>query len=270
MTRIINVLAVVSVVLFALYTAFWCWGLSSIHRDLSQLWANAPQQQLILSNPPPRITGYPGQYQITWSGLIQSLDGNMTIPDLHISFLPLPRTIMTIDMPNGFQFASKEIDLPPEMPALLFKKFYAAFEVPTHLPQEWTKGEVQKLVAAKVVYRLTDLHGIGPILPDFVPEWRGAGEMDFDENLQPRGILNIEFQQPEKIRDILATVIRSPLGKSFAIGAINSMMKTDADGHTTLPIAFKLQNGKIYAGPLQVGYVGTTYWPIDNPPAPDQ
>lgn len=269
--RLSPLVAVGITVMFALYTAIWCWGLHSLHRDLNALWMDAPRQNLFLSNPPPRTTGYPGKYKINWSGLIQSTDGEMTIPDLQISFLPIPKTSMVINMTKGFRFSGRNLDLPPNMPALIFEKFYAVLEIPTHLPLAWTRPEVQKISAAKTIYRLHNFHGKGPVLPNFTPEWQGSGTMDFDENLQPRGTIQMEFQNPEQIRDILATAIRSPLGQSFAVGAINSMIKTDtATGKTTLPITFKLQNGKVYAGPLQVGYFGTIYWPVvtTDSPAP--
>jgi Uncharacterized protein conserved in bacteria (DUF2125) len=269
--RLTNICAIIAVVLFAAYTAAWCFGLSIQRTQIDDLWANGAQQGVVLSRPTPAISGYPGKYRIKWSGQVRTQDGEMTIPDLVISYLPVPKTTMTIAMPNGLQFSGKKLNLPPETPALTFHHFRADIEIPTLLPETWTKGEVQKLHDAGIVYRLTNLEGAGPVLPTLTPAWRGYGQLEFDDLLQPRGFLMLEFQEPEKIRDMLMVVIRSPLGKSFAQGAVNSMMKTDTKtGKTTLPITFRFESGKLYAGPLQVAYLGLTHWPIDNPPAPDQ
>jgi hypothetical protein len=266
-----KIIGLIVVILLATgYSYVWKLGADQMRLDLADTWANAPKNGAVLSPPAPTISGFPGRYIIHWSGNIRTLDGELTAPELNITFFPIPKTSMIIDFPMGFLFESPQMQLPPGQ-KMQFERLRADIEIPTYIPAVWTKAEVQKLHDTNMIYRLRNLRGAGPITPNGTPEFTGSGEFSFDENLQPKGTLTMTFTNPDAIRDVLVNSIQNAMGKSFANGAINSLSRLDEKtGIRTLPITFQLNAGRIYAGPLQVGYVGTQYWPIDNPPAPDQ
>lgn len=264
----LNTITATTALAIVAYTGAWCLYAHMLRGQIADTWRDTSQNGVRLTTPLPTITGFPGPFVMKWSGNIQTPNGELTVPDLRISFFPLPKTPLTIDFPNGFLLEVPDVKM-PDGQQMMFNRLKMVIEIPTLLPETWTRAEVQKIHDAGIIYRLTSFDGAGPRMPDFTPEFTGHGEMSYDDNLQPRGTLNMIFTNPDKIRDLLATTIRSPMGKSFAVGAINSLMVHDEKtGVDTLPLTFRIENERVYAGPIQVGYIGHTYWPGDVGTAP--
>lgn len=247
--------------LLALYVAAWHIYASILQHQAKILWADQRGWGVALSAPPPHVHGFPSAFTLSWAGSIRTPEAHIIVPRLDVSLSPLPLAPLTLDFPHGF------IGIPtdPRQTSIRFTRLALSFEVPSTLPHAWTKEEVEKLQAANVAYRLLSIRGEGPLTPGSSPQFSGHGELTFDGDLQPQGTLDLTIDNPGLIRDMLVTGTTSPLGKSFAKTAVNALMRTDpATGAVTLPITFRLEKQRLYAGPIQVGYVAHIYWPTET------
>lgn len=251
-----------SFILLAAYVNIWFYGAQVMQKEAIAAWDTIQKQGLFISNPAPVVSGFPGPYILTWSGQIKNNDLEITIPTLRLTFFPIPYTPMTIDLPNGVMIEGKKLDLPPDQKVVMFQSLMFKIEIPRSLPVQWIKSEVQKLHDQGVAFRLLDMAATGPKLDDKWLRFSGKGHMTYDDLLQPTGSVHIQFDDPAMIEDMLLARIDSPMGQSLVRGIVNSFRKKDdRTGQDILPLDFSFKQGRIYLGPIKVGFFGTIYWP---------
>ncbi len=261
------------------YTAAWFFFAHHLEREIAQSWETMNTSDLTLSAPPPRIIGYPGRFHMIWRGQITAKDKTkIALGQFHMRFWPIPGqhlTInvqdLTIDGPMNNQiFGIPHFSADPNNKNLTqemtIDHIQMVFEIPASLPTTWTKSAVQKLHALGTTYRLHALDIRNASVGDFVlSHLTGSGALSYDENLQPQGTLDLNFSNAENIRDVLANAIPHPMGKSFITGVFDSLMVIDPkDQSRHLPITLRLKDGRIFAGPLKLAYMGMIYWPVDD------
>lgn len=265
--RAANITLGLAAFLIFAYTGAWFALGYTMQKQINRAWVDAAKQGTVLSSPPARVTGFPGPYRIAWNGTVESDQTSIYVRDMALSFWPIPLTPFHLNFPHGLHISSKQIELPEGTGGLNIESLQIAFEIPTYVPVIWTKPEVQKLHDSGITYRLLNISMEQARAGDLaLTKLTGSGSLSYDENLQPAGTMDLIFSDPENIRDTLARIVSHPMGKSFVTGAINSLMRVDEKtGEKILPLTFTLKNGKVYAGPLQVGYIGQIYWPVVDP-----
>jgi 1-acyl-sn-glycerol-3-phosphate acyltransferase len=246
-----------------LYTAAWFGGAAIIAQQLADTWAR-PGPGISLSNPPPRLTGFPGPYRATWSGSIQSRDTTLHLPDLQIIFWPIPGTDLQIDIPQGLRMQSPRLrQVPGE--TVTIDQFGATVQIPWVFPPVWTKAEVQKLHDQQVIYRLPYFFIKGLRSSEQTVDVDGEnGVLFYDQTLQPQGSMTVTVTGLQNIAGELTGRIKDPLARSIAKGALGSLMgqqQGQTDG--TLRQTLTLRDG------LAIYSIGRIYWPVTAPTAPE-
>ncbi len=249
-------------VLIILYIVGWFYGQSVFKKQINILWDQAQDQHITLTEPRPRLTGFPGSYHLKWSGTILTPDAQMAVPRLDVRFLPLWSRNATIDFPFGFKMTTRRPNR-SEIKTFIMNALRLDIEIPYMLPVAWTKPNIQRLYDYGVVYRLRHFKADGPVMGNFTPVFQGSGTLQYDETLQPDIQMNLLFNDADVISNVLSQMLHHPMGKSFITGAIGTMSKTDLiTGEKTLPLTLKIKNEKIYVGPFKIGSIGRFYWPV--------
>jgi Uncharacterized protein conserved in bacteria (DUF2125) len=188
---------------------------------------------------------------------------NVVIPELHIRFWPLPGTVMDILVPKGLRANGAALG-DGKVQVMSIGRVQARVQIPSYVPPVWTKPEVQMLHDNGVVFRLPliDLQNVavndGPAVG-----FRGTdGMLSYDVDLQPQGQMTVTVTGAGGLLDDMTDQIKSPMGKSFARGMVNTL-STGPDGAIVQDL--KIQNGAIYYGLMRVYTIGRIYWPVRDP-----
>lgn len=259
--RFLNrLLAVITGIIF-LYTGAWFYGAHIIKSEIDYFYQQASQSQVILTEPRPRMTGFPFRYHIKWSGTLMTHDVQISIPHLDLYFWPMAGTGMLIDLPDGVVMAGRQMTK-AGVDAISMRRVQLNLTIPHIVPSVWNKQNVQSLYDRGVVYRLRDMKAAGPVIGDFTPVFSGSGTLNYDQNLQPVVTMNMVFDDADRMGQVVATMIKHPMGKSFLTGAIGALARVDSGtGHKKLPLTIRIDDTKIYVGPFKVGSIGRVYWP---------
>lgn len=260
--RFLNRLVVGITAIIILYMGGWFYGAHLIRSQIDLFYHDASASHIVLTEPRPRVTGFPFRYHIKWSGTFMTPDVQMSIPRLDVYLWPIAGTGMVIDFPDGIVMAGRQM-AKAGAGAISMHRLRLNVTIPRVLPSTWNKSNVQALHDRGVVYRLREIQAKGPVMGDFTPVFSGAGTLHYDQNLQPVVTMNMIFDDADRISRVAAAMIKHPMGQSFLTGAIGALSRVDPKtGDKKLPLTIKVEDTKIYVGPFKIGSVGRVYWPV--------
>lgn len=262
-----NSLMIAATTLIALYAALWFGGAWFIQNQLTEAWA-APQAGVKMTGPAPHVSGFLGAYTLTYAGSIKSPDLTLTLPALRVTFLPLPGSIMTVDLPKGLIAASPRLKT-FKTTQLKATSLLAKIEIPTTLPAQWIKSDVQKLHDTGATFRLPYLEITGLVAGGPRLDITGQnGVLTYDPQLQPQAQMDLSVTGMREITNLITKKIKDPMGQALARTALSAIIgqKTNPKtGQDQTDLTLKINSGRIYAGPVLIGSIGRIYWPVQVP-----
>lgn len=242
------------------YTALWFSFKGEVEKTLRQTILQAAQEGVLLDGDFSPVTGFPGPYRTGFSGTM-SFDGyTLRIPRAMLQSFFLPKTALTIDMPEG---AAIEGTAEPDINNI--DALYVSLTVPENLPAGVTRPQLQSW---KDSGGSIGVHDYRVVKESLTVEGRGVFKLD--DNLQPAGKLSahltggIEFIAWLKDNGIIESK-----DAIIASAVLSGLAREDEKtGVRTVKAALTLQNRMLFLGPLRLLSVPPVEWPLPQPSLP--
>ncbi len=273
MKKIFLFLTLFLIILGSAYTAGWYYFARVIDREVAGFIEDQKDQGVYFDGIISPAHGFPGVYHLVYTGDIRTPAGNVNIPKLEISGIPLEGQEITVLAPLGMTIQSR--GLPEHLKKL--EQAAMTFEVPTGTPPEFTYPYL-KIWQAEGNAHLK--------IPSLSLQWTDASifadtEIRLNDDLQPEGEARLGVTN----HNFFVTIIAEEIGlssskKLMLLTFLNAIDKSN--GAVILP--FRLQNNAFYLNMIRLGALPIIHWPRpdgarqpfsgwvrpDNPPASRQ
>ncbi|MCB9965110.1 MAG: DUF2125 domain-containing protein [Rhodospirillales bacterium] len=261
-------LALLLIILGSAYTMGWYYIAGLIDREAARFLQEQSAKGLHFDGLLSPAHGFPGVFQLTYSGRIEAPDGSVTLPRLDISGLPFQGQPVTVTAPQGLVADLK--DLPDYFRALDYAVL--TFIIPKNLPPDASYARL-KIWQTEGDARLE--------VPSLTLRWPDASlyaeiSLTLTPDLQPEGTAMLGLTNHNFFVSVLADHMGLPdKNKLLILTTLNALNKEN--GAVVLP--FRIQDQALYLKILRLGSLPAILWPgtpflgrerPDIPPAPPQ
>ncbi len=258
MARLIRYTLAIAVVLCLAYTGAWYYIKNIIEEEIDFVYEQAVQEDYAFIGDRPVVSGFPGPYNIHWKGVLYGPDNlRVEIPSLHITGWPLPLQPVVIEMPEGIRIEHAGM-------MEFLDHFLLEFISPKDFPSPVTESTIRKWQQKKGNIRLKRLMFSKDLI-----RVQGSGTFSLDNNLQLLADLDYRIYGFETLLSTLKEQNNlSGMRLMLAYKLTDTLSKTDPEtAERFVDIPVKIQNRKLYLGPILAGHLSALHWPSDNPPA---
>lgn len=259
--RILITLPILFLLLFLAYTGVWFTIKSVIEKEIDQTYANAMKQNYNFIGERPVVSGFPGKYMVTWNGTLYGPDElKIEIPAFKASGWPLPSQTLTIDFPKGLSIEQHGVEE-------RIDDFFLAFIIPRKIPPDISEQAIQKWQQQEGEIKINTLN----ISKEMV-RVSGHGLLSLDDHLQPTADMSYDIYGFEiLLSELKAQNSLSDLQLMLAYQLTEALAKTNPEtSERFVRVPVRIQNRRIYLGPVLVGHLSAIHWPNDNLPAAHQ
>lgn len=247
------------------YAGFWIWLAAQI-RDSAQdkilEIQSLPDSSVILRALD--LSGFPGPPVLRFSGTVRTDRIQLHIPLLTLRGFFLPRTTLTLDLPEGYAVHATGKDVPQSLFLLQLSRLEIV--LPRHIPERFSNADMQAWQAQGEAVQIQDF----VLLRDDGLAVMGAGALGLDDGLEPDLRLRTTILRPELFLKTLTEAGVLTEGQESLARALLGALK-GPDG--ALRTEFSVRNGGVYLGPVRLGDAPPMAWVQEahsgthNPPA---
>jgi 1-acyl-sn-glycerol-3-phosphate acyltransferase len=239
------------------YTGLWFFVKTLINNEIDQIYKNADYQGYVLVGKRPTITGFPGPYDIHWTGIIYGPEQlRLEVPHLNIHGFPVPTRPISVELTKGLIIEQKGI-------VEKIDHFLLDFIVPKDFPSPITEKKIQQWQKNGGKIDINHLD----VSKDLI-KIKGYGAFFLDENLQIAANLQYKIYGFERLLSTLKEQNNlSGLQLMLAYKLTNTLSQIDpVTSEKFVKIPVTIQNRNLYLGPVLAAHLNAIRWPNDNPP----
>jgi len=246
------------------YSVFWFKVAGIIETSVQDFYNQAYDNNIKITEDQSSISGFPGPHSLSFSGSIEKDGLVVIIPELTLTGFPFPGQDIALNVNHGFYIKSNIAGITLDKDAFSINALSINTTIPDTLPYAMTVEALRKWRDSRQELLIHNFY-----LKKSPLEITGNGTLALDENLQPKGIINIKatghmafagFLQDKNIINIKAALIAGTI--------LNGLSRQNPEtGQRVLEGTITLQNQKLLLGPLQMAELPRLQWGYDNPPA---
>ena len=243
--------------LIFVYLGYWFFVSQNINRAIKTFVANAPQQGIVFGFEKPVLKGFPIIPTVYFSGELLVRGRPLIIPELKVSGMFIPGTLLKIKMRNGFAFGS---DIPEITSA---DSLFIDIITPKSFPESNGLSDVrdwQRKVGFVDVSDFDLRKGDASI--------SGSGTVGLDPGLQLKGTLKVKAEgHMDQLRSLSENKVISKQEYQIAATAL-LYLSTEAPitGAPVIEETLSIRDLRVFLGPVPVAPLPPLVWGTRNAP----